>query len=124
MIDVKNSIILIAVMCVISALLRFLPFIIFPGGKETPPVISYLGKYLPPASVNNRLNSRAAGVYFGGCGNCAAFVEKEHFAEHSGGNRLLYGADSAGVCIKRGKQFVLCVYAQVPRRVNLFGDCG
>lgn len=51
MIDVKNSIILIAVMCVISALLRFLPFIIFPGGKETPPVISYLGKYLPPAMI-------------------------------------------------------------------------
>ena len=28
---------------------RFLPFLLFPAGKETPPYIRYLGKYLPPA---------------------------------------------------------------------------
>lgn len=28
---------------------RYLPFIIFPANKKTPPVISYLGKMLPAA---------------------------------------------------------------------------
>ena len=30
---------------------RFLPFIIFPGGKEPPAVITYLGKVLPCAVI-------------------------------------------------------------------------
>ena len=30
---------------------RFAPFILFPEGKEAPPVITYLGKMLPPAMM-------------------------------------------------------------------------
>jgi branched-subunit amino acid transport protein AzlD len=30
-------------------LTRFLPFLLFPAGKETPKFVQYLGKYLPPA---------------------------------------------------------------------------
>ena len=33
----------------VTIALRFLPFIIFSGKKETPKVITYLGKYLPYA---------------------------------------------------------------------------
>jgi len=51
MIDVQHSLILIAVMSVLTMAIKFLPFIIFPGGKETPAVISYLGKVLPPAMI-------------------------------------------------------------------------
>ncbi|MDO4482584.1 MAG: AzlD domain-containing protein [Bacillota bacterium] len=51
MIDVQYSLILIGVMSGVTMLLRFLPFIIFSGGKETPPIISYLGKVLPPAMI-------------------------------------------------------------------------
>ena len=40
---------LIAVMALGTALLRFLPFLIFR--KRTPPYIAYLGKVLPPALV-------------------------------------------------------------------------
>lgn len=29
--------------------MRFLPFLVFPAGKETPPYIRYLGKVLPGA---------------------------------------------------------------------------
>ena len=42
-----NTILSISVMAVVTALLRFLPFIIFRGDKKTPEFISYLGKVLP-----------------------------------------------------------------------------
>lgn len=32
-----------------TMLTRFLPFLLFPAGKSTPPYIQYLGKVLPPA---------------------------------------------------------------------------
>lgn len=41
-----HSLILIGVMAIVTALLRFLPFLIF-GGKKTPEFIEYLGKVLP-----------------------------------------------------------------------------
>lgn len=41
--------ILIAVMAVVTMLLRFLPFLIFR--KQTPPYITYLGKVLPSAII-------------------------------------------------------------------------
>ena len=39
----------IGVSAAVTIALRFLPFIIFSGKKETPKVISYLSKYLPCA---------------------------------------------------------------------------
>lgn len=42
----SHSALLIAVCAVITAALRFIPFLIF-GKKKTPPFISYLGKVLP-----------------------------------------------------------------------------
>ena len=30
---------------------RFLPFLIFPAGKPTPPFVRYLGKFLPAAAL-------------------------------------------------------------------------
>ena len=39
----------IAVVAMGTMLTRFLPFLIFPGGKETPKFIQYLGKFLPGA---------------------------------------------------------------------------
>ena len=40
---------LIAVAAVVTAATRFLPFLIFGNGKETPQIIVYLGKVLPYA---------------------------------------------------------------------------
>ena len=42
----SRVIILIAIMAIVTILLRVLPFVIF-NGKETPEYISFLGKYLP-----------------------------------------------------------------------------
>jgi branched-subunit amino acid transport protein AzlD len=44
-----NAAVLIAVMAMVTMLLRFLPFIIFT--KNTPEYISYLGKVLPAALI-------------------------------------------------------------------------
>ena len=40
---------LIAVAALVTALLRFLPFGIFYGGRKTPPAVAYLGRVLPYA---------------------------------------------------------------------------
>ena len=41
--------ILVAVMAIVTMLLRFLPFMVFR--KNIPPIITYLGKVLPPAII-------------------------------------------------------------------------
>jgi branched-subunit amino acid transport protein AzlD len=44
-----NAAVLIAVMAIVTMLLRFLPFILFT--KNTPEYISYLGRVLPAALI-------------------------------------------------------------------------
>lgn len=46
---VTESIITIAVVVLGTMLTRFLPFLVFPEGKEPPKFINYLGKVLPAA---------------------------------------------------------------------------
>ena len=42
-----HSVLLIAVMALVTAGLRFLPFLIFGENRKTPPLISHLGLVLP-----------------------------------------------------------------------------
>ena len=44
-----RSFLLIAVMAIVTILLRFLPFLVFR--RQVPPYISYLGKVLPAAII-------------------------------------------------------------------------
>ena len=44
-----SSAVLVAVMAIVTMLLRFLPFLVFR--KEPPAYITYLGKVLPPAII-------------------------------------------------------------------------
>ena len=44
-----HSILIVAVVAIVTIALRFLTFFIFGGKKETPEVILYLGKVLPYA---------------------------------------------------------------------------
>ena len=48
----KYIIMVIAVMSIVTILLRFFPFIIFDHGEQLPKWISYLGKVLPPAIMS------------------------------------------------------------------------
>lgn len=43
----KHTLILIGVCALVTALLRFIPFIVFSGKRKTPGFITYLGKVLP-----------------------------------------------------------------------------
>lgn len=47
--DKTHVVLTIAVASLMTVGLRFLPFLIFSGKRQTPPVISYLGKVLPYA---------------------------------------------------------------------------
>ena len=49
MINVSQSLILIATMAIVTALIRFLPFILF--SKNTPKPVLYLGNVLPYAII-------------------------------------------------------------------------
>ena len=44
-----HSFLLIMVCSIVTAALRALPFLLFPAGKETPPLIRYLSGMLPSA---------------------------------------------------------------------------
>ena len=46
---INQRIITIAIIVFATMLTRFLPFLIFPAGKETPRFVKYLGKVLPAA---------------------------------------------------------------------------
>ena len=48
MIDI-HALVLVVVIAVVTFLLRFIPFLVFPAGKETPAVITYLSNALPCA---------------------------------------------------------------------------
>lgn len=47
--DKLHTILLIAIMALVTAALRFLPFLIFGENRKTPPLITYLGQVLPYA---------------------------------------------------------------------------
>ena len=42
-----HSVLIIAVAAVVTVALRFLPFVLFGGKRETSPYIRYLGRVLP-----------------------------------------------------------------------------
>lgn len=44
-----EALISVGIMAVVTALLRFIPFIVFKGNQKTPAIIDYLGKVLPSA---------------------------------------------------------------------------
>jgi len=46
-----QGILIIAAMAVATMITRFLPFVLFPAGKQTPKYIEYLGKSLPYATM-------------------------------------------------------------------------
>ena len=44
-----HSVLIVAVVALVTIGLRFLPFVIFSGNKQTPPFVAYLGRVLPYA---------------------------------------------------------------------------
>ena len=50
-VSVVKSLLIIAVVSVTTFATRAIPFLIFPKGKEIPPLVRYLGGALPPAVI-------------------------------------------------------------------------
>ena len=79
---------------------RFLPFLIFPEGKEPPEFIQYLGKVLPYAVIERCTGKRNiwnTGI-FGDCiYRTPLQMEKEHIAQYRRWNCILYAAGA--VCL-------------------------
>ena len=48
---VPQHIIVIAMVVLGTMITRFLPFVLFPAGKETPGYVKYLGRVLTPAAL-------------------------------------------------------------------------
>ena len=44
-----HSALIVAVVALVTIGLRFLPFVVFSGNKQTPPFVAYLGRVLPYA---------------------------------------------------------------------------
>ena len=63
MIDI-HSLILVGIIAVVTFLLRFIPFLVFPAGKETPKVITYLSNALPCAIMGMLVVYCLKGVTF------------------------------------------------------------
>ena len=51
MISTGYAALLVAIMSLVTILLRFAPFLIFRGGRKTPAYIVYLGEVLPAAII-------------------------------------------------------------------------
>ncbi len=49
MLTTEKAVLMVIVIAIVTFLTRVLPFIIFPGNKQTPPFITWLGKVLPCA---------------------------------------------------------------------------
>ena len=64
-----HSVLLVAVTALVTIALRFLPFLVFSGKRQTPSFITYLGKVLPYAIMGMR-------VVF--CGKGISFMEAPH----------------------------------------------
>ncbi len=64
-----HAALIIAVAGAVTLLLRFLPFLIFGGKRETPPFIVYLGKVLPYAIMGMLVIYCLRGISFSAAAN-------------------------------------------------------
>ena len=65
----SHAALIIAVAGAVMLLLRFLPFLIFGGKRETPPYIVYLGKVLPYAIMGMLVIYCLRGISFTAAAN-------------------------------------------------------
>ena len=97
----SQALVLVLIMAAITFLVRMLPFLLFPGSKETPPYIVYLGKVLPFAIIGMLLvyclkNVQVTQAPFGlpeliaGVCIVAVHVWKRNTLLSIGGGTLLY----------------------------------
>lgn len=65
-----HAALIIAVAGAVTLMLRFLPFLVFGGKRETPPYIVYLGKVLPYAIMGMLVIYCLRGISFAAAADC------------------------------------------------------
>ena len=65
--DVLHSALMVAVIALVTALLRFLPFLVFNGRRPVPKVIRYLGFVLPYSVIAMLVVYCLKGISFARC---------------------------------------------------------
>ena len=104
----SHAALIIVVAGAVTLLLRFLPFLIFNGKRETPPYIIYLGKVLPYAIMGMLVIYCLRGISFAAAANflpeliaCAVVV-----LAHVWKRNTLLSIISGTVCYMLMVQFV------------------
>ena len=104
-----QQIITIAMVVLGTMITRFLPFLIFPAGKETPKYIQYVGKVLPAAVFGLLVVYclRSVDLFSGSRGLPEAISillvvalhlwKRQMLLSIAGGHRVLYAAGAAGL---------------------------
>lgn len=112
--DVHGAL-LVAVVAGVTALIRFLPFVVFGRRAAHAEICGVSGRgaalrhhgdarrLLPARCGPARPHPRPAGAACRGRRGGAAPVEEEHAAQHRRGHRPVYGAGAGGVCVNRKK---------------------
>ena len=103
-----HAALIIAVAGAVTLMLRFLPFLVFSGKRETPPYIVYLGKVLPYAIMGMLVIYCLRGISFTATANylpeliaCAVVV-----LAHVSKRNTLLSIISGTVCYMLLVQFV------------------
>ena len=97
----SHSAILVAVMSLVTILLRFLPFLVFR--KKVPPCITYLGRVLPPAIIGMLViyclkDTVITSAPFGLPELIAGVMVVPQYPVR---NHRLYAADPVGLCLTK-----------------------
>ena len=103
--DVHGAL-LVAVVAGVTALIRFLPFVVFGGGRSTPRFIVYLAGVLPCAIMAMLVVYCLRGVDLLGPTHglpelLAGAAEEEYIVEHRRRHGAVYGAGADGVWVTR-----------------------
>ncbi len=84
-----QAFITLAIVAAVTLALRAWPFLLFPGGKKTPPFLQYLGRVLPYAIMGMLVVYCLRGTSFSSAGGwipaltASAFVVAAHKLRHN-----------------------------------------
>ena len=90
---------LVAVVAAVTMLIRFLPFLVFGGGRPALRHYGYAGGLLPAGRGLTRPHPRPAGTDRRRRGGGFALLEKEYLIKYCRRDGTVYGAGAGGVCV-------------------------
>lgn len=112
-----HSVAIIAVVAIVTLIIRAVPFVAFGGKREVPETVTYLGKVLPPAIMVILVIYCVKGInLFTGShgipellsiavGGIASYLEEKYVAEYSCRDHTLYDISASSILKQCEKAF-------------------